>query len=310
MKTFLVTGCNGYIGSHMCWELRQAYPNCYIIGVDVQYKTEMSHLVNHFSLENLCTNNTEIFNQFEIDCVFHFAARTSVSESEEMKYHYYYNNLTSSLNVLNNAIRNNVKNFVFSSTCAIYGNPVYFPIKEEHPKNPESVYAKSKLMFENVLLAAQENKQINCAILRYFNASGRNQEANLYEDHEPETHLIPLLCKENEINVYGNDYQTKDGTAIRDYIHVIDVCKSHIVAYEYMVKNNRGIISNIGTGHGYTVLEIIDYVEKIMNKKIQKTFHPRRPGDTSILISDINHMKNELTFAPKYNIMDIISSMR
>lgn len=305
-KTFLVTGASGYIGSHMCYELRQTYPNCRIVGVDKAQKRKLIHLYDRFICNDLARSNFMIMDRENIDCVFHFAAYASVPEGEDNKYMYYQNNLMSSLRLIDEVIFNNVRNFIFSSTCAVYGD-VKGSISEKQPKNPQSVYAKTKSIIEDILYAAEENNDLNVAVLRYFNAAGRNMEGNLYEEHNPETHLIPNLMTKDVVEVFGTNFDTPDGTAVRDYIHVVDICQAHIRAYEYMESKNKGITCNIGTGIGYSVLQIIDLVKQIKDIKVE--FHDRRRGDVDRLVSDITLMKNELTFMPRHDIVSIIKSM-
>ena len=312
MKSFLITGCNGYIGSHMCYELRKYYPDCYIIGVDMVNKPHLRHLYNDFQQMNLSYRTPDIYD-ISVECIFHFAALSSVTEGEVHKYTYYRNNIQSSLNMIDLATENGIQNFIFSSTCAVYGEQdlfSVFPMNEEYPKTPVSVYAKTKSIIEDILLAAEENGAFYSSILRYFNAAGRNVEANLYEEHDPETHLIPLLVKNDNIDVYGNDYGSVDGTCVRDYVHVVDICKAHIKAYEYMKTNKRGIICNIGTGIGSTVMEVVKLVETVLGKNINITQKPRRPGDVPFLLSDVNKMKNVLIFTPEHDILSMITSMR
>lgn len=312
MKKFIVTGCNGYIGSHMCYQLRQEYPDCIILGIDKETKSHLNHLYNDFVLINLARDYPDYSSYSQIDCIFHFAALASVSEGEKYKYEYYMNNLASSLNMIELAKSHSIKNFIFSSTCAVYGktSPTHALLNENQIKNPLSIYAKTKSMIEDVLIAAEESNSIRAGILRYFNAAGRNVKANLFEEHDPETHIIPILAKTNEIDIYGTDYDTIDGTCIRDYIHVIDVCQAHIKAYEYMENNKKGIICNIGTGEGYSVKQIVQKTEKILNKTIKKTVKSRRNGDVPYLVANTEKMKNVLTFEPQYDIISIIESMR
>lgn len=310
MKTFVVTGASGYIGSHMCYELRQAYPDCYIIGVDKKQKHKLSRLYDDFLLYDISRTNFGIFDRYKnVDCVFHFAAYASVPEGEANRWDYYRNNLAGSLRIIDEAISFGVKNFIFSSTCAVYGYADK-KICESRAKNPSSVYAKTKSIIEDVLIAADEEKHLNVGILRYFNAAGRNVEADLYEEHDPETHLIPNLMKKDSVGVYGTDFDTRDGTAVRDYIHVIDICQAHVKAYEYMVQNNKGIVTNIGTGRGYSVLEVIEVVEKITGRKLNINFHDRRAGDVDYLVSDVRNMKKLLNFTPEHDIVSIVKSMR
>lgn len=308
-KTFLVTGCNGYIGSHMCYELREKYPNCIIIGIDKVNKEHLRHLYNEFEHYDLRKGFPDIFG-FQIDCIFHFAALANVPEGETFKHCYYRNNILSSLNTLYVAEQYNIKNLVFSSSCAVYGKPSIIPIPETHSKNPIGVYARSKSFIEDVLLDIEKEGWLQVAILRYFNVAGRNVKANLFEEHDPETHLIPLLVKNDNISVYGNDYDTPDGSCVRDYIHVIDVCRAHVLAYEYMEKNKKGIVCNIGTNHGITVLEMIKLVEKVCDKKINIEIESRRRGDVPYLVSDPTRMKKELTFEPEYSMVDMIKSLK
>lgn len=311
MKKFVVTGASGYIGSHMCYELRKAYTDCFIIAIDKHRKPKLDHLYDAFELRDISKTNTNLF-QFHkgIDCIFHFAALAVVPESEENPYTYYRNNVLSTVKMMDEAVYFGIKNFVFSSTCAIYGTPKSLPISENEKKKPESVYAASKSIAEDILLAAEKELGVRVSLLRYFNAAGRNVEAGLYEEHEPETHLIPNLVKHNKITVYGNNYDTPDGTAIRDYIHVIDLCRAHIKAYEYMEKNDKGIVCNLGTGQGNSVMEVIDKVEVTQGKSLFIEFKPRRNGDLPILYSDTTKMRNDLQFLPEHDIVSIIESMR
>ena len=311
MKKFVVTGASGYIGSHMCYELRKAYPDCFIIAIDKFRKRKLDHLYDQFELRDIAKTNVEFFRfNKDIDCIFHFAALAVVPESEEKPYTYYCNNVMSTIRMMDEAIYHGIKNFVFSSTCAVYGTPKSLPIKEDEKRKPESVYAASKSIAEDILLAAEKERGVRVSLLRYFNAAGRNVEAGLYEEHDPETHLIPNLVKHNKVTVYGNNYDTPDGTAIRDYIHVIDLCRAHIRAYEYMENNNKGIVCNLGTGQGNSVMEVIDKVEVTQGKSLLIEFKPRRNGDLPILYSDTTKMRNNLQFLPEHDIVSIIESMR
>lgn len=309
-KTFVVTGASGYIGSHMCYELRKAYPDSIIIGVDKVRKFKLDHLYDEFLCYDLAKTNFCIFDRYKADCIFHFAAYTIVPESEVNPYTYYRNNLMSSIRLLDEAIFYGVKNFVFSSSCSVYGKPEYLPIDENIWEAPESVYAKSKFMFEEILQSAEKQEGIRAGILRYFNAAGRNVEANLYEEHDPETHLIPNLIKQDKIKIYGTEYETKDGTAVRDYIHVIDLCRAHIKTYEYMEKNNKGILCNLGTGKGHSVKEVVGLVEEILGKKFEVEYASKRKGDLPELYADVSRMRNDLQFLPEHDIVSIIESMR
>jgi UDP-glucose 4-epimerase len=200
------------------------------------------------------------------------------------------------------AIDLNIKNFIFSSTCAVYGN-IRVPASEEMPKKPASVYAQTKSVFEDVLMSAEKEGKINAAILRYFNAAGRNQVADLYEEHDPETHLIPNLMKLDDPVIYGH------GNDVRDYIHVIDICQAHIAAYQYLIDNQKGLICNIGTGQGYSANELVKIVSEITGRKMKPVYAPARAGDAAFLVSNTNKMLRDLKFLPKYDIVDMIKSM-
>jgi UDP-glucose-4-epimerase GalE len=309
MKTFVVTGASGYIGSHMCYELRQSYPDCKIIGIDKVQKHKLNHLYDDFFTMDLAKSNFHVFERERPDCIFHFAALTLVPQGEQNPYSYYYNNTMSLIKVLDEALYAGVKNFIFSSTCAVYG-PVRLPVSENLLMNPKSVYAKSKVICEEILQAAEKQHGIRAAILRYFNAAGRSVEADLYEEHDPETHLIPNIMKDYKLDVYGKTFDTPDGTAIRDYIHVTDICKSHIKAYEYMEKNKKGIVCNIGTGKGHSVLDVVKTVEQVTGRTVELFWNDIRPGDVACLVSDVDRMKNVLTFTPEHDMVSIIKSMR
>jgi len=310
MKRFLVTGAAGYIGSHMCYELKKEYPDCHIVGVDIDYKEHLLHLFDSFICDDLSDPCSDDLYSNYYDCIFHFAALSNIPEGEKYKLRYYQNNLKSAMNTLHIANMYHTPNFIFSSSCSVYGNTDHHTIDENHSRNPVSTYAMTKKIVEDILIAAQETTDLNVGILRYFNAAGRNVEANLYEEHNPETHLIPILIKSDFVDVYGSDYDTYDGTAIRDYIHVIDLCHAHIAAYKYMEREKNGIVCNVGTGYGLSVLDIINTTNKILYKNIKYMFKPRREGDADRLISDISLMKKLLTFTPKYDIIDILKSMR
>lgn len=310
MKTFVVTGCNGYIGSHMCYELRQKYPDCRIVGVDKVDRPHLRHLYDVYSPIDLSCNTLYTAAR-EIDCIFHFAAYISVEEGESNPWQYYRNNIGATFGAIDFARRYEVKNFIFSSTAAVYGdsiNPLAGHIMETRPTNPVSVYGKTKAICEDILASTD----LNVARLRYFNACGRNAKANLYEEHDPETHLIPLLVKNKNASIYGDTWATRDGTCVRDYVHVIDICQAHICAYEY-ISNNPGtnLACNIGTGNGHTVKEVLDKVNKIIhNGEMIITYEDKRNGDVPYLVADTTTAETVLGFKPQYTLDDIIESMK
>ena len=313
MKTFVVTGCNGFIGSHMCYELRQSYPDCHIRGVDKVDKPHLRHLYDAYSPIDLSINPLyTAANPGEVDCVFHFAAYISVEEGERDPWSYYRNNIGATFGAIDFAQRYGVKNFIFSSTAAVYGdsiNPLAGHIMETRSLNPVSVYGKTKAICEEIL---QSCIDINVARLRYFNACGRNAKAKLYEEHDPETHLIPLLVRNKNAAIYGDTWATKDGTCVRDYVHVIDICRAHISAYEYMSNSPcSNLACNIGTGKGYTVKEVIDKVNEIIhNGEMIITYEDKRNGDVPYLVADTTIAETILNFKPQYTLDDIIESMK
>lgn len=313
MKTFVVTGCNGYIGSHMCQELGTHYNDCHIIGVDKDVKPHLRHLYDDFVHIDLVS---DIFYspKGRIDCIFHFAAYISVEEGERNPFTYYRNNIGATIGAITAAKRHGVKNFIFSSTAAVYGDcsrDYIFGgnIPETQPLNPTSVYGKSKAMCEEILSA---EKDMNVARLRYFNACGRNVKANLYEEHDPETHLIPLLAKNKTATIYGDDYPTDDGTCVRDYVHVMDICRAHIAAYRYLEHQEKvNIAVNIGSGQEHSVKEVVDKVNEIIHNGGMTIEHkPRRDGDVPYLVADNTKMKELIGYTPYYTLDDIIGSMK
>jgi UDP-glucose 4-epimerase len=315
VKRFVVTGCNGYIGSHMCYELKKAYPDCYIIGVD---KVEKQHLRSLYDIFNHCDLamdpiDLSPFDREPIDAIFHFAAYISVEEGEMRPFEYYHNNVVGSMRLIRAALSYGVPNFIFSSTAAVYGerkDSLFGHLKESLDMNAFSVYGRTKQMVEEVLATITG---MNVMCLRYFNACGRNVEAGLYEEHDPETHLIPLLARNKTASIYGTDWPTKDGTCIRDYVHVVDICKAHLLAYKYM--DNKYMytndVLNVGSGKGYSVKEVIEKANTIIhNGEMVVRVADRREGDVPYLVADTDKIGFMLNFKPEYTLDDIIESMR
>ena len=310
MKTFVVTGCNGYIGSHMCHELGTFYPDCHIIGVDKVVKPHLRHLYDDFIHANL-VSDTIYPPKTSIDCVFHFAAYISVEEGQQLPWLYYRNNVGATLGAIDFTRKWGIKNFIFSSTAAVYGaiGPVNGRLLETQECRPYSIYGKSKHICEQIL---SDLDDINVARLRYFNACGRNVKANLYEEHDPETHLIPLLAKNKTATIYGDDYPTPDGTAIRDYVHVVDICRAHIQAYRYLeTQKSANFAVNIGSSNGYSVKEVVDKANKIIhNGEMNIVYKDRRNGDVHLLVADNTKLKELLDYTPLYTLDDIMESMK
>jgi UDP-glucose-4-epimerase GalE len=242
---------------------------------------------------------------YRIDTVMHFAAYAYVGESVEKPLTYYHNNVATTISVLETMQEAGIDRFVFSSTCAIYGNPDKVPITEDAKKDPVSPYGRSKWMVEEVLADVPGGwKDFKYAALRYFNASGCAMDGSLGEDHDPETHLIPVVLQavlgvRPGVTVFGTDYPTKDGTNVRDYIHVEDLADAHIAAMEKL-KAGEPIKCNLGTGQGFSVLEIIRTAEKVTGKKVPVTYGPRRPGDAVALYADPTRAKQVLGWEARY----------
>jgi UDP-glucose 4-epimerase len=247
----------------------------------------------------------ETLREHAIDTVMHFAAYAYVGESVEKPLAYYQNNVATTVSVLEAMQEANVERFVFSSTCAVYGDPDKVPITEDEKKAPVSPYGRSKLMVEQVLADVPPAwKEFRFASLRYFNASGCAADGTLGEDHDPETHLIPVVLQaimgvRPGITVFGTDYPTKDGTNVRDYIHVDDLADAHIAAMERL-DEHRQLFCNLGTGHGFSVKEIIRSAEKVTGKSAPVTYGPRRPGDAIALYADPTKAKKLLGWEAKY----------
>jgi len=258
-----------------------------------------------------------IFSDYKVDSVMHFAASSIVGESVLNPSMYYHNNVVKTLSLLDSLVRNNINNFIFSSTAAIFGEPIYIPIDENHPKKPINPYGSSKLMIERILEDFSSTHKINSISLRYFNACGADPDSEIGEMHNPETHLIPLILqvasgKRELINIYGSDYETKDGTCIRDYIHIVDICEAHLLSLEFLLnkKIDGANAFNLGNGRGFSVREVIDTAKNIVQddkKSIKENLTIRRKGDPAILIADGKKASQVLGWTPKYlDIRDMI----
>jgi len=311
----LITGGAGYIGSHCSLDLIRAGYECIVLD-NLSYGHEEALQTKNFckvDLENI-NEIREVFKKYSIEAVIHFAAFAYVGESVENPQKYYYNNVVNTLNLLNVMLENNVKKIVFSSTCATYGNPEYTPIDEKHPQNPINPYGTTKLMIEKILQDYDRAYGLKYIALRYFNASGADDKENIGESHSPETHLIPLvlqtaLGKRDCIKIFGDDYDTLDGTCIRDYIHVNDLAKAHRLALEKLFNGSSSAFFNLGTGKGFSVKEIIEVSEKITGKTINKEFVERRAGDPPILVADNKKAREILGWNPEFTeIEDIIQT--
>ncbi|HMB95176.1 MAG TPA: UDP-glucose 4-epimerase GalE [Tepidisphaeraceae bacterium] len=304
----LVAGGAGYIGSHTVKRLKEAghSPVIYdngsrghpIVAEILKVPCVVADLNDRADLSKTLREN-------KIDTVMHFAAYAYVGESVEVPLMYYHNNVATTISVLESMKDCGVKKFVFSSTCAVYGDPDKVPITEDEKKAPVSPYGRSKLMVEQILqdyLAADKN--FSFAALRYFNASGCAMDGTIGEDHFPESHLIPAILQavlglRKELTVFGADYPTPDGTNVRDYIHVDDLADAHILAMEKL-SPGKSIFCNLGTGSGFSVKQIIATVEKVTGKKVPVKYGPRRTGDAIALWADPSRAKSVLGWEAKY----------
>jgi UDP-glucose-4-epimerase GalE len=318
----LVSGGAGYIGSHAARALR-------LSGYEVVLYDNLSsgfrRLAQGFELVegDIADEATLRPVLARVDAVMHFAAHAYVGESVENPRKYFRNNVVTALSLLNCAVDAGIRRFVFSSTCAVYGIPEQIPITEETPREPVNPYGASKLFFENALEAYSRAYGLRSVSLRYFNAAGADDSAEIGELHDPETHLIPLALAastENgpELQVFGSDYPTPDGTCVRDYIHVNDLADAHVRALQHLEragnaknaaeKEDDALAVNLGTGCGYSVLEVIRAAENATGRTVRRKIVPRRPGDPPILVADPAKAQRVLGWTAQRNLADIVSS--
>ena len=314
MDKILVTGGAGYIGSHVCKALRKAgfLPVTYD-NLSMGHKSAVKWGPFFEGDLQSISNLEKAFALHHPIAVMHFAASALVAESILHPEKYYRNNVLGSLNLLEVSLKYGVKKVVFSSSCATFGLAAIIPIDESSPQCPINPYGESKLMVEKILRDFDKAHQMKSVILRYFNAAGADLEGELGENHTPETHLIPLVLQaalgyEPSLSVFGTDFTTPDGSAIRDYIHVNDLAEAHLLALQRLLKEEVSLAFNLGSGSGYSVLEVIEAVEKFTSQKLQVELKGRREGDPSILIADNQKAKKELFWTPKYSDLNTIIS--
>jgi UDP-glucose 4-epimerase len=311
MSTILVTGGAGYIGSHVVKELlRQGHKPIVFDNLQTGHrKTTKDALFIEGDLSDQ-KKLKETFQAYQIDTVIHFAADSLVGESVQNPFKYFNNNVKNSLNLIEIMEEFKVKKIVFSSSAAVYGEPKEIPIPEEHPCAPTNPYGETKWIFEKVLQAYHDSKKLNYISLRYFNAAGADPEGELGEDHSPETHLIPLVIRAaldgTSVPVYGTDYNTPDGTCIRDYIHVTDLANAHILALRKLEQEKISGTYNLGNANGYSVREVIETVKKVAGRKVAAIDSPRRPGDPARLVASSKKIKEELGWIPRYPDLETI----
>ena len=300
----LVTGGSGYLGSHVCKLLKKENWNVTILDT----KIPQHEYYDHFSHQDICDFeklNHLFWKKSNFDVVFHFAGKIEVGESVNKPTQYYLTNTGGTCTLLEIMSLYKCKNIVYSSTAGLYQSSD-FPLKEDDAINPfNNPYAGSKYASE----LAIKQSGLNYIIFRYFNLAGADEECDIGENHMPETHLIPKILQNlNNFEIYGNDYDTKDGTCIRDYVHVSDVSEVHLKAAKHLIEGKESHVLNLGTGVGYSVSDIVETIENVTNEKITKKYLPRRMGDPPKLVSDIELSRKIFNFETKHDINSIIKS--
>ena len=311
MSTILVTGGAGYIGSHVVKGLlSQGHQPVVFDNLQTGHRKAVK---NAFFIEGDLSDTKklkETFQSYSIHAVMHFAADCLVGESVLNPVKYFNNNVKNGLQLIEIIEEFKIKKFVFSSSAAVYGEPNEIPILEKHPCAPTNPYGETKWIFEKVLQAFHDAGKLDFISLRYFNAAGADPGNELGEDHSPETHLIPLVIKAamdgTSVPVYGKDYNTPDGTCIRDYIHVTDLASAHLLALRKLGQENISGIYNLGNGNGYSVQEVIESVKKVTGRKVTAVGSPRRPGDPALLVASSEKIRKEFGWIPKYPDLETI----
>lgn len=308
-ETILVTGGAGYIGSHAVLALKKAGYEVVVLDNLVYGHRDLVEQVLQVELIVGDINDRplldKLFLEHKIDAVMHFSAYAYVGESVTDPAKYYRNNVIGTVTLLEAMIAAKINKFVFSSTCATYGVPHTIPIAEDHSQNPINPYGATKLMVERILQDFAPAYNLKSVSFRYFNAAGADPTGKLGEDHEPETHLIPLVLmaamgKRDSISIFGTDYPTDDGTCIRDYIHVTDLAEAHILGLEYLLKGGDTAIFNLGNGNGFSVKQVIDTAAQVTGRDIKVKLSDRRPGDPPVLVGSSDKARNILGWEPKY----------
>jgi UDP-glucose-4-epimerase GalE len=310
--TILVVGGAGYIGSHTARILRKH-------GLEViiydNLSTGYKFLAEGFELVSgdIADRSTLISALKRCQAVMHFAALAYVGESVENPRKYFHNNVEGGLALLNAMQDAGVGNIVFSSTCAVYGVPSKIPIPEDNPRQPVNPYGVTKMFFEQALEAYDRAYSLRYASLRYFNAAGADESGEIGECHDPETHLIPLALQAAQgsgpqLQIFGTDYPTPDGTCVRDYIHVNDLAEAHVKAVKHLINGGKSLAINLGTGQGNSVNEVVAMVEKVSGKKVPRQIGPRRPGDPPALVADSRSAEKVLNWKATRNLEDIIAT--
>ncbi len=314
MMNILVTGGAGYIGSHVLKALLKEGHQ--VVTFDNLQKGHKKAIIGGKFIKGDLADK-ELLNQVmeknQIEGVIHLAADSLVGESMENPGKYYRNNFANGINLLEAMVKNGVKNIVFSSTAAVYGEPDQIPIKEDNQTEPTSTYGESKLFFEKSLKRYDEIHGLKYVSLRYFNAAGADPEGEIGEAHDPETHLIPIVLQtalgiRDKIYIFGDDYPTRDGSCIRDYIHVNDLAAAHVLAVEALADGKESSIYNLGNGEGYSVKEVINTVKEVTGRDFEVKVSERRAGDPAVLIASSDKIQKELNWQPQYPELEKIIS--
>lgn len=312
----LVTGGAGYIGSHGVYELLNlGYDVVVVDNMETGYKQAV-HKEAKFYQGDIRDRAflKKVFEAENIEGVIHFAANSLVGESMVNPLKYFDNNVHGTQVLLEVMVENHVKHIVFSSTAATYGEPQYVPIDELHPTKPINPYGEAKLMMEKLIDWTSKAFDLTYVSLRYFNVAGAHSSGKIGESHSPETHLIPIILqvpnhKREKLSIYGEDYETKDGTCIRDYIHIEDLIDAHIKALEYLLSGQKSEIFNLGSGEGFSIYEMLKAAESVTGQVIPYEVVERRPGDPAVLVASSSKAKDILNWTPKYNsVSSIIES--
>ncbi len=310
----LICGGAGYIGSATAYQMQQkGYDLLILDNLQRGHKAaarDLPLVVGDLHDEALLD---KIFTENKIDAVVHFAANSLVGESVTQPLSYYDNNVCATMHLLNAMVRHGVKKLVFSSTAAVYGEPEVIPIPEDLTKAPTNPYGETKLAIERMLHWCDGAYGLKAVCLRYFNAAGALPDGSLGEDHKPESHLLPIILqtalgKRDHIDMYGTDYPTKDGTCVRDYIHVLDLADAHILALEHLLGGGESRRYNLGSGEGYSVREMVELSREITGCEIPAREMDRRAGDPAVLIASSERIRTELGWNPTRTLRDIISS--
>ncbi len=311
--TILVTGGTGYVGSHTVYYLiENGYDVAVFDNLSTGHREALHPEARFYEADLLDTDAVaEVFQEEpDIDGVIHFASYSLVGESMQKPFKYLRDNLLTASNLLEVATANDVKRFVFSSTANLFDEPERIPIPAYNRIVPGSPYGESKFMIERLLHWMDRIYGMKSAALRYFNAAGAHPDGVIGEDHDPETHLIPItfqvaLGQREQLTIFGDDYDTPDGTCIRDYVHVMDLASAHALALEAL-RDGPSLKYNLGTGTGYSIQEVLDAARKVSGKPIPATVGPRRPGDAAQLVADSSTIKEELGWSPKYDSLEAI----